>query len=262
MKMKSGKNLFTVAALAVILFTLQSCDKVTASGLDGTWDVTAGKETSTYTSGSTTNTTTTEYTSTTETITVTGSTASPTVNQKTISYAFDNKTGTYTTTIVATESDVESGTYYTMSGSSYNPGGSFDRKVVKVSTTTQKGTYTITGGTGEIEKASEIVLKQTDVTMNSTSTNTYFVAGTSTSLDITGKYEMKWGIPTTYPALAATSTSTSTSTGTSSMAMVFDVVTNANGVMDVTATNDNTYTSGATTTVSNTDYAWTLTKRK
>ncbi|HET6243028.1 MAG: hypothetical protein H0V01_09480 [Bacteroidetes bacterium] len=260
-------SLFAITAIA-FLATATSCKKtVTPKKLDGEWKVTSGKTIYNSTNSGTTTTTTYEFDGEKEKITYSYVGSVPVTNDKTVSFSFDKKAGTYTKVTVATENDKdEDVSFYSraqnISGNyTYNFEGYFDRIIKEVSTTTEKGTFTITGGTGEIEKNTQIVLTETSNVSDANSTFTYFVAGGSTPLTITDRYEQSYGSGNNYKALEASSSLTSSNTGLSSTATILNVSSLKKGVMEVNFTNSNTYVSGATTTSYTSESNWTLTEQ-
>lgn len=250
---KSIIKITTVLLLSVVALT--SCHKtVTKRKLDGEWTLTSGTSTSSYTNTSgTTSTSTTTYTDTKKTY-VSGSTT--TVSDFTKSYKFDKKAGTYTITTVSTTTSSSVVPYY--SDGSYFPDGTMDKKDVKVSTVTENGTFTITGGTGDIEKNTQIVLLATGSTTNETHTYSYFEPGTSTSANTTGRYTTAMS---TTP-FSTSSTGTSTTTEKNSFGDVITVKSLKKGEMEIEMNNTYTETEGSTTTTSNSTNSYTLTEKK
>lgn len=264
------RSLVAILAVAILVPSLQSCKKtVTPKKLDGEWNVTSGSTTSTYTSSTgTTTTTASTFDGAKETITTTPCVGcSPVINDKTVSFTFDKKAGTYTMVTVATENDVEEDrNYYTKNATTpvtYNNDGKFDRKIKAVSTTTEQGTYTVTGGTGEIEKNSQIVLSETSTVSNTDYTYTYFEAGTSTALVITDKYEQESSSGgSVYKLLVATKNELTTHTGKTFQNITMNVESLKKGVMEVNYSYSDDYTSGATTTKNTSETKWTLTEKE
>jgi hypothetical protein len=255
------KNILKISsALLLSVFVLTSCNKtVTPKKLDGEWSVTGGSHSysssyngNTYSSSST-------FDGTTVTTTEDGDiTKSP----MSISYTFDKKAGTYkkvtTETSTDTYLDID---YYTMVGTTPTLGSmSLDKKIVEVSTSTEEGTFTITGGTGDIEKNTQIVLVETSSSSVSTKTYSYFNGATAVS--VSDKYELSYNTGLPVATLLPTSkTSTYSDSGDSSYGEILTVVSLKKGVMEVTEKQANTSVSGATTESYSSDVKWTLTAK-
>ena len=172
------KNILKItSALVLGVFALTSCKTVSPRKLDGDWTVTSGSGSMTYTEDGVTSSLTKSYNGTAMTTTYNGEVD---INDMTISYTFDKKAGTYTRTETATNTISQEVNYFTYTPASngnpgqYNGNNYYDRKDVEVSTTVEKGTFTITGGTGDIEKNTQIVFLPTSSSEASTHTFSYF----------------------------------------------------------------------------------------
>jgi hypothetical protein len=272
------KNIFKISsALLLSVFALTSCHKtVTPRKLDGEWTVTAGSETYTETNSSI-NTSKDSYTKifngTTETKTSTwisslGIVSTQTISKPmTISYTFDKKKGTYKKTTIETSTNTNLNiAYYSKNLTNlynfdmYDEIGKIDQKDVEVSTITEEGTFTITGGTGDIEKNTQIVLLRTSYIDNSSNTYTYF-KGVNSFNDITNYYIKDYNSGFSYISIPTTKQSKNISTVLSTDAKVLTVVSLKKGVMEITESESYTKNSGASTYSDKTDIKWTLTAK-
>ncbi|MBI1836104.1 MAG: hypothetical protein HYR91_02440 [Flavobacteriia bacterium] len=249
------KSIIKITAILLLsVVGLTSCHKtVTKRKLDGEWTLTSGTSSSSYTNNGITTTSSSTYTET-EKTTVTGS--ATTISDYSRTFKFDKKAGTYTLTTVTTSTSSNEVPYYLQG--SYFPDGTMDKKDVKVSTYTENGTFTITGGTGEIEKNSQIVMLATGSTNNESHTYTYFEPGTSTPANTSGRYTTAMS---TTP-FSTSSTATSTTTEANSYGSVITVKSLKKGKMEIEMTDTYTETSGSSTTSSTSTNSFTLTEKK
>ena len=250
------------SALMIGALVLVSCNKtVTSRKLDGEWTVTAGSGTTTsnYSSSNTISVSTFTYDG--KNVTQ-NSGALVTISPLTISYTFDKENGTYkkVETYTSTESDQMS--YYTKNSSgTYSYGGSLDRKDVEVSTVTEEGTFTITGGTGEIEKNTQIVFLPTSTLSNSTHTYSYYT-GTVAVTDLSGKYVSDYSSGSnSYSLIPSTKVSSTTNTGVTTVGEILTVTSLKGGVMEVVSKNTSNETSGASSSSYSSEMKWTLTAK-
>lgn len=248
---KSIIKITTILLLSVVGLT--SCHKtVTKRKLDGEWTLTSGSSTSSNTNNGVTTTSTITYTDSKATTTSGGE--SKTIDH-TMSLTFDKKAGTYTMVKVSTTTETNTVVYFEQG--SFMP-YTMDQKDVAVTTYTENGTFTITGGTGEIEKNTQIVLLPTGTTTNTVHTYTYYEDGTSTAVSPTGKYTT-YGGSKQYPT---TETNTETTTETNSNGAVLTVTSLKKGVMDVEMNTTNTEVAGAETTSYTNNNSYTFTEKK
>lgn len=249
------------SALMFGALVLVSCNKtVTPRKLDGEWTVTAGSGTSSNTYNNTLQTSTFTYDG--KNITSTNG-AQVSIAPLTISYTFDKENGTYKKVTTQTTTDTNLGlTYYTKTSSgTYINAGNIDQKDIEVSTTTEEGTFTITGGTGEIEKNTQIVFLPTSTTSNSTHTYTYF-NGSVAVTDLSSKYINDYSAGSySYTLIPSSKVSTSTDTGVTTTGEVLTVTSLKSGVMEVVSKNTSNYTSGASINASSNEVKMTLTAK-
>lgn len=258
------KNISKISGLLLLgVFALTSCKKtVTPRKLDGEWTVTSGSGSSNSTSlGSRTTT----FDGAKET-TISGGTS--TVQAKTISYSFDKKAGTYSNITVKTDTDTDETitfAYYSKSGTEYTEEGDFIMTTVSVSTTTEDGTFTITGGTGDIEKNTQIVLAPTSTVINSVETYSYKDDFTSASISASTHYTRSGNSFTgyIYTVLPTNATVTTTDTGVTYYPTVLTVTSLKKGVMEVEMkySNVSTTTSGTASSSTTAENSYTLTEK-
>ncbi len=222
-------------ALLLCSAVLVSCHKtVTRKKLDGKWKMTSATITSTNNSTSTT--TTSDGTTMTTNDNGDISTSTSTTN-----YTFDKKEGTFETIQVSNETQTNTVMYYTKTGSSYSLAGGYEQTDVRDITDTEKGTYTITGGTGEIEKNSQIVLITTSNSNVINHKYSYTDIYDDAVTDFSGKYLQVYVNGTaTYVAMAATGTTTNSTTGTNLDQMVWTATSLKKGKLDIEYTHDET----------------------
>ena len=264
------KNIFKISsALLLSVFALTSCHKtVTPRKLDGEWNVTAasglikntdsdiyGENSSSIFSfnGSTmTSTVTYNYTGISP---ITETIATP----MTIAYSFDKKAGTYTTTMVMTSTSKEETDYYKLipGTSDYDVAGTLDAKVVIVSTTIEKGTFTITGGMGDIEKNTQIVLLKTSENTKSNTNYSYYDQVTSKEVSLTGKFTESGDVLPTFETVTENHVNISSTDGVE----VLTVESLKKGVMEVTSLDSDNSSIGADISSSTSNFKYTLTAK-
>jgi hypothetical protein len=262
------KNIFKISsALLLSAFALTSCHKtVTPRKLDGEWTVTAASGTEKNTNSDINgDNSSTIYSFNGSTMTMTSTNiypGIPTVTETTtvpmtISYSFDKKAGTYTITTVSTNTYNDQPNYYKLNPltSDYDQAGVLDSKVVYVYTSIEKGTFTISGGTGDIEKNTQIVLLKTSENTQSTSTYSYYEKGTSKPASLTGKYTQSGD------ALPTSETENDNHDFKSSTGDVLTVTSLKKGVMEVTTIDSDNYTSGAYSDLESNEFKFTLTAK-
>ncbi|GAB4375243.1 MAG: hypothetical protein Kow0075_01480 [Salibacteraceae bacterium] len=255
----STKLTKTAAILAMAAIGFTSCKKtVTGKKLDGEWDVVSGLIESEYSyqSGNSTYTTTTTQEfdgSELETTTVTnynGTTSTTiTTDQMSISYTFDRKAGTYVMTRIANEEYIDDyGSYYTYDANtnSYQYTGYYERTVMRTSTTTESGFFTITGDAGEeIEKYSQIVFQPNMMVVDYTDEYSYEDASTGATLSPNSTYEQGAYNPNTgeyaYNKVPASASGTESYEGRSYLGTIWNVTELDKDMMMVEYTDDTIY---------------------
>jgi len=254
-------------ALLFGAIVLTSCNKtVTPRKLDGEWTVTSA--TGSYSqseNGNKYSSATATFNGTTMTYISDGDSGS---EDMTITYSFDKKAGTYTKVTTSTSTGKSIINYYTQiqpyqnqPSVSYNFVGKLDRKSVSVSTDSEKGTFTITGGTGDIEKNTVIVLTPTSITKNGTVSYSYFIEGTSTQFThLSDKYTNYNS--SSYEVLPSSKTTNETDTfKSSSKAEILKVESLKKGVMIIDMNDEETNVEGADTRSYSSKMKYTLTQK-
>ncbi|MDQ3190141.1 MAG: hypothetical protein M3Q58_00955 [Bacteroidota bacterium] len=263
--MKTLKNSILAITAIALIATATSCKKtVTPKKLDGEWKMTSGKVVDTYVDNDAniyveTTTYSGETRSTVETENGIPEAAEP-ATPYTMTISFDKKAGTYEQVVVSTYSYTDNiDTYKKDANGMETDQLNVDQKTVRVSTTTEKGVFTITGGTGEIEKNSQFVLRANDSESNVTYTYTYFDGATAVSP--TGRYTRD-GWFGSEEELKATKSEIIVETGHNSFeGTIYTVDELKKGVMDVSGSYSSTRTVGATTTTDKIEFNWTLTEQ-
>jgi len=178
-----------IIATLVSAVALTSCNKGTISSkrLDGTWKLTSGKVTDVSKRSDLngvlllTTTTVNNYNGTTNAYTTTSSSssipASSGTDNYTAQYTFSKSDDTYTKVEVGTETSTYSDYLFSDSGcNNYISGG--QTKATTTTEATTKGTYTILGSTGDIEKNTRMLLEITSESDKTTTTYSY-LSGTT-----------------------------------------------------------------------------------
>ena len=263
------KNILKItSALVLGVFALTSCKTVSPRKLDGDWTITSGSGSMTDTEDGVTNSSTLSYNGSVMTSTQDGEVNS---NDVTIAYTFDKKAGTYSQTTTSTYSNKSNVDYYSLTAATlytpayYTSTGSLFKKTVTVSTSIEKGTFTITGGTGDIEKNSQIVFLPTSSSEASTSTFSYFNDQNVAVTDLANKYQPVYSNNnngmTTYELLPTKSTVSSSDVMKSTTGDIMTVTSLKKGIMEVTSNESNTHTEGATTYSSTSNMKYTFTQK-
>ncbi|MBA3899381.1 MAG: hypothetical protein H0X62_04085 [Bacteroidetes bacterium] len=176
----------------LIIGGLSSCKKtVTAKKLDGTWEATSGVTTITYENGDLEPLIVThDFDGNTVSISNNKSENAPEIQKKNITYTFDSKSGTYSlrTFKEFSHSNGIITPYYIKQNNSFVEAGNYTRKVTTAFIEEESGTFSITGGTGEIEKYSQIVFSPSKETSDDLKTYVYYDSQSNALLDIEGKY--------------------------------------------------------------------------
>ncbi len=216
---------------AICSIVVTSCHKtVTPRKLDGDWTLTSSTNTSisTYTSGTVSTTTTVND----------GSNTVETSDGDTLSYAssstfsFDKKAGTFVQVVNESRPTTTTVTYYNKIGSDYYPVGTYTQKDNPSAVSTEYGTFTITGGTGDIEKNTQIALITNSYTGVITHNYTYF-DGSVQVTDFSNKYIETYNSNNQYEAMKSTVTRNGSSTGVNIDFTVLTVTELKKGVMDL-----------------------------
>jgi hypothetical protein len=175
-----------VLNISFLLLLISCSKKITPKKLEGNWETTTieGSKILTNNNGITTN----------YSISYDGKTYSflgtdndfKNIKEQSISISFD-KNGTYTKTTITTTYDTLNVSYYTQNGSYYNFIGNLtqNRKLIEKEVIT--GTYTISGGTGDIEKNSLIIFSETEKKTTNDYTYEYY-DGSTIFTNYTGYY--------------------------------------------------------------------------
>ena len=249
---------------------MESCKKTaTPKKLDGKWKATKGTSTRTSTQKltwlgctpndcSSTSTTTETFDGATWTGTMTSSstdgngivTPNPDVpidDKETMSLSFDKKNGTFEQSFVGTntyKNPYWSNVYDDTTAAPLYNGGALDRKDVTSSTGTMKGDFQVTGGLGDTDKKSQFILFGTSWTDNWTSTYSYFLTGTDSSVNVTNLYVQDWP---NYIKVPTSESGTDGSIGESSDGDVWTVTENKKGTMTMNQTESSTNSDGSNT---------------
>lgn len=172
--MKPFIQIIQISIISIIFLT--GCHKkTTPRKLDGNWEVQSGEGTITnYYSFSSDILSTMQYDYNKPTVTEVKFDRS----NETISYNFDKKNGTYELKTTSTKNrEIQTDEYYNSNG--IKAENSINIKDYITSIEVEKGTFTITGGTGDIAKNSQIVLtkltKYTDITHEYSYYDMYYI---------------------------------------------------------------------------------------
>lgn len=264
------KNLLTSLALSVaIIAALPSCKKVSPRKLDGKWKVTKGNVSETYEdpgfrkvtnyTSDGTKETGTEVT----TFTSGGNSQNVTIDRQVSStweFSKDDDTFIVTTTTSGSETVLDvSGFYFKDANGIYVPYstiGQLDTKITFTETQTQSGVFSITGGAGDVDKNSQIVMKFTEDKKVKNATIKYFNGSSevTTTLYIADFVNGAF----VYNVAPLSENTTSTSTGESVDALIVNVDELKGGVMEVSYKDVQNYTSGANFSKYTAEYKYTL----
>lgn len=237
------KQILKISGIALVaVIALTSCSKkVSSRKLDGDWSVTSGVGTFVQTEDgiALTNNMTFDGSK----FTIVDYLGDTEVDDQTMSYSFDKKAGEYTQTNTYINYDTNFVSYYTFDGTNYNYAGEYAATSIENETEVITGNYTITGGTGEIKKNSQIVLSTTG-TKNTTNTSYKYFDGLTQVTDFTGLFVEEFNYTTynyEYVEMSSTKVSTSNTTGTSYSAEVINVesITKDEMVINIEETSNN-----------------------
>jgi hypothetical protein len=266
-KIKTMKNLLTsMAVAALVIVAMPSCKKVSPRKLDGKWKVVKGtvSETSEDQNSSSSYNTTFDGTKETGTRKVTFTSGGNPINevidkQLTLVYEFskDDDSFTITSTETGTESDLFSFSYFTKDALGfYIPVQDVEVKTSFTRTNTAKGIFSITGGAGDVKKNSQIVMQYSSDERTENSTIKYFTNATEFASQL---YVADYtGGSLTYKAAPTTKSETSKSSGNDYIALIVNVDELKGGVMDISYSENSTYTQGSSTSKSSGAYKYTL----
>lgn len=182
------KQIFKISCIALVTaLTLVSCSKkVTSRKLDGEWTVSKIEGADVEVDSGVSLTTTYSYNGT--TLTEVDYLGNKSTEDFTVNYSFDKKNGTYKETTVNIDYDTSTISYYTSDGfGGYDYVGELERVTKLTTTEITEGTFTITGGTGEIKANSQIVLSNTKSTSKYDYNYQYF-DGITKFTSFTGNY--------------------------------------------------------------------------
>ncbi len=261
------KNLLTsMAVAALVIVAMPSCKKVSPRKLDGKWKVVKGtvSETSEDQNSSSSYNTTFDGTKETGTRKVTFTSGGNPINevidkQLTLVYEFskDDDSFTITSTETGTESDLFSFSYFTKDALGfYIPVQDVEVKTSFTRTNTAKGIFSITGGAGDVKKNSQIVMQYSSDERTENSTIKYFTNATEFASQL---YVADYtGGSLTYKAAPTTKSETSKSSGNDYIALIVNVDELKGGVMDISYSENSTYTQGSSTSKSSGAYKYTL----
>jgi hypothetical protein len=219
-------QILKISGIALVaVFALTSCSKkVSSRKLDGEWTVSSGEGSYVETDQGLSLTTNLTFNgSVMTTVYYLGETDT---EEQTMSYSFDKKEGTYTQTITFTEYDTTMVSYYSYDGTSeYSEEGEFERTNITKETEVISGTFTLTGGTGDIKKNSQIVLAETSRTTTSSNSYKYFDGITQVTNFSNFYIEVyDWdSYSYEYEAMTSSNSETTTETGTSMYAEILNV---------------------------------------
>ncbi len=218
------------SAIAICSILMSSCHKtVTPRKLDGEWTLSNSSKTETISDVETGETSkwtkVCDGTTTTETD-FDGTVTSYAAN---LSFSFDKEKGSFTEVEKSYYSVSGDIYYFSYSNGFYVPEGYYTQNVSAESTMTSTGTFTITGGTGEIEKNTQIVLNtnNTDNLLNKTYT---YKDGSASVTDLSGKY---MNINNTYVLLPTTKEETINHTGVNIETQLLTVTSLKKGVLEI-----------------------------
>lgn len=250
------KQILKISGIALVaVIALTSCSKkVSSRKLDGDWKVTSGEGTMSTPFSSLQISSTYSFNGSVETVT-TGSTSSS--SNVSMSYSFDKKNGTYTKTTISTQVDTNTAVYYSASTTSnYNTyEGELNAITTTTSTQVENGTYTITGGTGDIKSNSQIVFVETSNT-NTTNLSIAYYDGV-TAFNVSNYYAQSTGTT----KLVTSSTATSSGTKDSSDGTVVNVESIKKGEMTIKINTSSTSTSNSVTTTNTDERTFVLEKQ-
>lgn len=218
------KQILKISGIALVaVIALTSCSKkVSSRKLDGDWTVSSGEGSFVDNENGISLTTSISFDG--SKVTTVDYLGEIDTEDQTMSYSFDKKEGTYTQTLTYTSYDTNTVSYYSYDGAfDYTYEGELQRNRIRKETEVITGTFTITGGTGEIKKNSQIVLSMTASTTSTNDSFQYF-DGLTQVTNYTGLYvESSDFFSSSYDAMTSSSTETTTGTGTSMYAEILNV---------------------------------------
>ena len=216
------KQIFKISCIALVsILILASCSKkVTSRKLDGEWIVSKIEGTDVEVDSGVSLTTTYSYNGT--TLTEVDYLGNKSTEDFTINFSFDKKNGTYKETFVITDYDTSTISYYTADGfGGYNYAGDLERVTITTTNEITEGTFTVTGGTGEIKANSQIVLSETKSTTTSDYNYQYF-DGITKFTSFSGNYLIS-SLTFNYSPMTSSASETDSYTTVSSYANVLNV---------------------------------------
>ncbi len=238
------KQILKISGIALVaVIALTSCNKkVTSKKLDGEWSIKSGVGTRIETENGVSLTDNITFDG--SKITIVDYMGDTEVSDQTMSFSFDKKTGEYTQTSTYIDNDTNYVSYYTFDGTNYNYSGEYTATSIENETELISGTYTITGGTGEIKKNSQIVLSTTGTKTTTTTSYKYF-DGLTEITNFTGLFIEVFNYDTyttEYRAMSSSNVETSNITEASSYAELINIesITKDEMVMNF----EDTYNSG------------------
>jgi hypothetical protein len=256
--MKNFKKIIVAIAALVILSTVfTSCKKVSNGKLDGEWELTSGSETETYTETGPENSSrkyTTTYDGKTRTVvSITDGVTQPAgpTTPYTMNLIFDKKAGTYQMKSTSSYKDD-----YEVSAVNSTTGEEKEF-IVKDNVTynsVEDGIFSITGGSGDIKKNSQIFLRSGGYKSDWTRTYTYYDG--NTIINPSG-WKNRWNNET----LPATKTGTDQSKGVSNSGYVLNVDELKGGEMKISAEIIQEETEGAYTEKEEIKINWNFKKK-
>jgi hypothetical protein len=261
------KNILKItSALVLGVFASTSCKTVSPRKLDGNWTVTSGSGSFTHTENGDTYSYTQSYNGSAMTYSFNGDVE---IDDMTISYTFDKKAGTYTRTETGKNTTSEQFNYYIKTPAyngfpaTYDGNNYYDRKDVSEYTEIEKGTFTITGGTGDIEKNSQIVFLPTSTSKETKHTFSYFDQNNDIVNDLSNSWKPIYnnGNQTTYELLPTKSTNLKSDDGKSISGTIMTVTSLKKGIMEVTLNTSNTHKEGASEYTETDNMKYTLTQK-
>jgi hypothetical protein len=257
---KIKKSAIAIAVLVLVGASFQSCKKVSNGKLDGEWAMSSGQviETSPKNDNTIeTKTYTYDGVKVTEVKTPTpAGYVAPAARLYSMTLAFDKEKGTYTQ-IIKSASDENEKQVNTVkkdqSGNLIEP-LKLTETIVTEYTFTKTGVFSITGGSGDIKKNSQILLREGG--MNTLIESTYTYKDGSNIVAASGRYYTNSGEP-----LKTTETYTTNTTGESYQGVVYTVDELAGGVMKISAQESKTVVNDGTTKTYSSSISWSLNKK-
>ncbi|MDB0011256.1 hypothetical protein N9E20_00455 [Crocinitomicaceae bacterium] len=217
------KQILKISGIALVaVIALTSCSKkVSSRKLDGDWTVSSGEGSFVDKENGISLTTSISFDG--SKVTTVDYLGEIDTEDQTMSYSFDKKEGTYTQTITNTSYDTNTVSYYSYDLDEYYYEGELERTRIRKETVVISGTFTLTGGTGDIKKNSQIVLAETSRTTTTNNSYKYFDGITQVSNYIGLYVESSDWFSSEYDAMTSSSSETTTETGTSMYAEILNV---------------------------------------